>query len=226
MSARREGIVGLHQGQPVLAAGATIENACAGAVLVHGRGASAADILTLVPELNHPGFHYLAPQAAGGTWYPHSFLAPVEMNEPGLSSGLAAIGDVLTQLEDEGVPAERTLLLGFSQGACLALEYAARHQQRYGGIACLSGALITLDHAARSGENVSASLAGTPVFFGCSDVDAHIPRERVEESAEVMERLGGEVTLRLYRGMGHTINKDEITFVREMMSRLRGEDAG
>jgi phospholipase/carboxylesterase len=185
--------------------------------MVHGRGATAEDILELAGELKQGGFAYLAPQAAQHSWYPNSFLAPIPSNEPGLSSGLAVIASILVQLAEAGIPAERTILLGFSQGACLALEFAARHAQRYGGLVGLSGGLIGPDGTPR---DYAGSLGGTPVFLGCSDSDFHIPKERVEHSAEVLQRLGGEVTKRLYPRMGHTVNRDEIRFVQGMMAAL------
>ncbi len=206
-----------HQGQPVGTAGAPLSEATAAMVMVHGRGASAESILTLVPALDRPDFAYLAPQASGSTWYPNSFLAPIPSNEPGISSGMRAIRDVLDRVEDAGIPLERTVLLGFSQGACLALEFVARHARRYGGVACLSGGLIGPDGTPR---DYDGSLDGTLVFLGCSDVDFHIPKERVELSAQVMRRLGGEVTMRLYPGMGHLVNDDEIEQVQAMMDAV------
>jgi phospholipase/carboxylesterase len=208
---------GPHQGQPIRMAGEPISRARAAMLMVHGRGASAADILSLADELAQPGFAYLAPQAAGNTWYPNRFLVPVAQNEPWLSSALAFLGVVLGEIINAGIPYERIMLLGFSQGACLTLEYAARHARRYGGIAGLSGALIGPDDAPR---DYPGSLAGTPVFLGCSDVDFHVPKERVSQTAEVLTRLGAEVTERLYPGMGHNVNQDEIDFVRGMMQGL------
>lgn len=203
-----------HEGQPVRTAGVPLAEARAAMVMVHGRGASADNILDLVPLLRMDGVAFLAPQAAGGQWYPYGFMAPIERNEPGITSGLRAISRVLEQVAAAGVPTERALLLGFSQGACLATEFAARHARRYGGVACLSGGLIGPDGTPRE---YAGSLDGTPVFLGCSDVDAHIPEPRVRESAEVLRRLGGEVTMRIYPGMAHTINDDEITEVRRMI---------
>jgi phospholipase/carboxylesterase len=208
---------GPHQGQPVLTAGEPLEKAKAAMIMVHGRGASAEDILSLTPELHQPGFAYLAPQAAGYAWYPNSFLAPIASNEPGLSSGLAVITSLLEKLTEAGISPERTILLGFSQGACLSLEFAARNARRYGGLAGLSGGLIGPD---RTPRDYPGSLDGTPVFLGCSDVDPHIPKKRVELSAEVLQRLGGNVTARLYPRMGHTVNRDEIDFVQNMMSAI------
>jgi phospholipase/carboxylesterase len=208
---------GPHEGQPLLTAGEPLDRATAAMVMAHGRGAAAEDILELATELRQTGFAYLAPQAAQHSWYPNSFLAPIPSNEPGLSSGLAVIASILAQLVEAGIPAERTILLGFSQGACLSLEFAARNAQRYGGLVGLSGGLIGPEGTPR---NYAGSLAGTPVFLGCSDADFHIPKERVEHTAEVLQRLGGVVTKRLYPRMGHTVNRDEIRFVQGMMAAL------
>jgi phospholipase/carboxylesterase len=208
---------GPHQGQPVLTAGEPLDNARAVMVMVHGRGATAQDILTVADELAQPGFAYLAPQAAGNTWYPNSFLAPIPSNEPGLSSGLTAIADVLTQVSKAGISPERTMLLGFSQGACLMLEFVARHARRYGGVAGLSGGLVGPDGTPR---DYVGTLGGTPILLGCSDVDPHVPKGRVEHTAQVLRRLGGDVTMRLYPNMGHVINQDEMDFIRGMMRKL------
>jgi len=205
---------GLHQGQPVRQSGEPLTRARATMIMLHGRGATADEILTLADELAVPGFAYLAPQAAANTWYPFSFLSPIDQNEPDISSGLAAIGDVLAMIEGAGISAERTILLGFSQGACLSLEFTARAARRYGGVAGLSGGLIGPDGTPR---DYSGSLAGTPIFLGCSDVDPHIPTPRVVETAAVLRRLGGAVDARLYPGMGHTINEDELEAVRGIM---------
>jgi predicted esterase len=206
-----------HGGQPVRAAGTPLAEARAAVVMVHGRGATAESILTLAPALAMDGVAFLAPQAGGGTnqWYPLGFMAPIERNEPGITSGMRAIARVLDTVAAAGVPPERTLLLGFSQGACLATEFAARHARRYGGVAGLSGGLIGPDGTPR---DYPGSLDGTPVFLGCSDVDGHIPAARVRESADVLRRLGGEVTMRLYPGMGHLVNEDEIAEVRAMLA--------
>lgn len=184
--------------------------------MVHGRGASAEDILSLASEFYHPEFAYLAPQAANNTWYPYPFMTPMQQNEPWLSSALQALEETLAYIT-EHVPAERVILLGFSQGACLATEFAARNARRYLGIAGLSGGLIGPDGTPR---DYPGSLDGTPVFLGCSDIDPHIPKERVEETARVLTALGGEVTMRLYPKMAHTINEDEIAAVRDMMAAV------
>jgi predicted esterase len=211
------GTPGPHQGQPVRHSGEPLTRASAAMVMVHGRGGTADDILTLSDELAVSGFAYLAPQAAGNTWYPFSFLSPIEQNEPGISSGLATIADVLATIERAGIPAERTMLVGFSQGACLSLEFTARAARRYAGIAGLSGGLIGPDGTPR---DYSGSLAGTPIFLGCSDVDPHIPAPRVVETAAVLRRLGADVDARLYPGMGHTINEEEVEAVRGMMGAV------
>lgn len=210
---------GPHQSQPVLTAGAPLAQAHAVMVMIHGRGASAHDILTFVDSFARPDFAYLAPQAANHTWYPNSFLAPLASNEPGLSSGLALIESVISQIAAAGIPLARTMILGFSQGACLTLEYGARHASRYGGIVGWSGGLIGPDGTPR---DYAGSLASTPVFLGCSDVDAHVPKARVDLTADVLRRLGGEVIERIYPNMGHTVNQDEIESVRQMMAALDG----
>ena len=197
----------LHRGQPVYTAGERLSNAWAAMVLVHGRGASASDILLLGEELYHPQFAYLAPQAAGNTWYPYSFLAPIAQNEPWLTSALETVAAVVQQVEDAGIDARRIVVGGFSQGACLASEFVARNPRRYGGLLAFSGGLIGPPGGLRT---YSGDLGGTPVFLGCSDVDPHIPQERVLESAQILEALGGDVVYRLYPGMGHTVNRDEI----------------
>lgn len=203
-----------HADQPVRSAGATLSQATAAMVMIHGRGASADSILTLVPALNRPEITYLAPQARGNTWYPNSFLSPIPENEPGISSGMRVIEQVLQQISAAGIPAERTLLLGFSQGACLTTEFVARHARRYGGVAGLSGGLIGPDGTPRE---YSGSLDRTPIFLGCSDVDSHIPADRVRESETVLTRLGAVVSMQLYPGMGHVVNDDEIESVRRLV---------
>jgi phospholipase/carboxylesterase len=187
-------------------------------VMVHGRGGSAEDMLGLGRELGRPELAYVAPQASpalGNAWYPYSFMAPMAQNEPGLSSALEVLGDLVAHLETGGIPAERIVLLGFSQGACLSLEFAARNARRYGGVVALSGGLIGPPGTPR---DYIGSLAGTPVFLGCSDRDPHIPRERVEESARVFEAMGAAVTERIYPAMGHTVNEDELDFVRGLLA--------
>lgn len=206
-----------HRDQPLLTAGAPLNQARAAMILIHGRGARADNILEITRELPQAGLAFLAPQAAGNVWYPNRFIAPLADNEPWLSSALARVESVLAQVTQAGIPPERTLLLGFSQGACLTLEFAARHAQHYGGVVGLSGGLIGPEGTPRT---YPGSLAGTPVFLGCSDVDFHIPKELVNEAAEVLQRLGGNVTKRLYPNHDHSINQDEIEFVQAMLSEV------
>ena len=182
--------------------------------MIHGRGASADSILTLADELRLDDVAYVAPQAAGNTWYPFSFLSPIPRNEPGITSGMGVIASLIARLREEGVGAERIALLGFSQGACLSLEFAARHARRYAGVFALSGGLIGPPGTPRA---YTGGFAGTPVFLGCSDVDAHIPVERVHESADVFRRMGATVDARIYPGMGHLVNADEIAAVRALL---------
>ena len=192
-------------------------------ILVHGRGASARDILTVAAAVDTPGFAYLAPEAAGSAWYPNRFMEPIETNQPWLDSALQVVGDILAGVEQR-LPADHIVLLGFSQGACLALEFAARNARRYGGLVGLSGGLIGPDGTPR---DYPGSLAGTPVFLGCSDVDPHIPAERVRESGRVLESLGGKVRVELYRGLGHEVNEDEAAIVRALMAAVsRREEVG
>ncbi|HEY8600381.1 MAG TPA: alpha/beta hydrolase [Thermomicrobiales bacterium] len=207
----------MSDGIQLLVAGEELARARGAVVMVHGRGASAESILGLAESLQTAGLALLAPQAAGGSWYPYSFLAPLEQNEPSLSAALATIGATLDAVAAAGVPAERTVLLGFSQGACLALEYAARNARRYGGVVGLSGGLIGPDGTPR---DYAGSLGDTPVFLGCSDVDFHIPQARVIESAEILRGLGGTVEMRIYPGMGHTVNEDELEAVQGILDRL------
>ena len=217
MTTQSRPIAGQHQGQPVRTAGVPLDQAVAAMVMVHGRGATAESILTLVPALGVSGFAFLAPQAAGNTWYPNSFLAPIPSNEPGITSGINAIADIIAAISDAGIPLSRTMLLGFSQGACLSLEYAARHASRYGGIAGLSGGLIGPDGTLR---NYPGSFDGTPAFLGCSDIDGHVPALRVTESASVLRHMEANVTMKLYPGMGHLVNEDEIAAVNAMMEEV------
>ena len=201
---------------PVLQTGEPLGKARAAMILVHGRGATAEDIMTIGAELLHPGFAYLAPQAAGNAWYPNPFTAPIETNEPYLSSALDVLENLLAKVE-ETIPGERVILLGFSQGACLTLEFAARHARRYGGVVGLSGGLIGPDGTPR---DYPGDFAGTPAFLGCSDIDPHIPKERVLEAGDAFKRMGAEVVVRLYPGMLHTVSADEIRSVNELIKPL------
>ena len=181
-------------------------------IVVHGRGASAEDILTLALELGLEDIAYVAPQAHGNTWYPYSFLAPIAQNEPGISSAFGVLSRLIDSLHDHSVDSQRIAFLGFSQGACLTLEYAARHARRYAGVFALSGGLIGPPGTPLS---YAGSFDRTPVFLGCSDIDPHIPLERVRESAEVFRRMDAKVDERVYPRMGHTVNADEIHAITE-----------
>ncbi len=188
-------------------------------VMVHGRNAAPANILDLVPSFERPDITYLAPAAAGRTWYPYSFMARQETNEPGLSSGLWVLEHLVQDVVARGIRKDHVILLGFSQGACLTAEFAVRHADRYGGVILYSGGVIG---APGTAWEYPGSFDGTPIFLGCSDVDAHVPRTRVDESATVLTRMGATVTERIYPGMGHTVNDDEIAFTKSLLGSLTG----
>jgi len=196
-----------HAGRPVLRSGPAPEDARLAAILLHGRGASAEDILGLADQLGARDIAYAAPQAAGSTWYPYPFLAPLEQNEPWLGSALRTVAGLVDDFSRRGTPAQRIAIIGFSQGACLALEFAARHARRYAAVVAFTGGLIGPPGTAR---DYAGDFAGTPVFIGSSDVDAHVPVERVRESTALFRRMGAAVDERIYAGMGHTINADEL----------------
>lgn len=205
-----------HAGQPVLTFGPPPAEARLGAILIHGRGASADDILGLAHEFALPDVAYLAPEAAGHTWYPYSFLTNMDRNEPYLSSALLVIEGLVQHFAQQGLPAERVALMGFSQGACLTLEFAARHARRYAAVAGFSGGVIGPPGTPR---DYPGSFDGTPAFIGCSDIDPHIPVERVRESAELFRTMGATVDERIYPGMGHTINQAEVDAVRLLLEK-------
>ncbi len=208
---------GPHHGQPIRRAGAPLGAGRAAGILLHGRGATAESILDLVRVLASDGITWLAPQAAGHTWYPNRFVAPIETNEPWLTSALDAVGDALAQIELAGIGRRHVILAGFSQGACLALEFVVRTPARYGGVAGLSGGLIGPPGTEWPDRG---SLDGTPVFLGCSDVDDHIPKARVLESAAALRARGAAVVDVLYPGMGHTVNEDEMAHVQRVVEGL------
>lgn len=208
-----------HAGQPVIAAGAPLDRAKGVVIMVHGRGAGPHNILDLVPVLDRPSLAYLAPAAANSTWYPFSFMAETAKNEPYLSSALQRLADLLSEIESRGHRRERIVLLGFSQGACLASEFAVRQASRFGGVIAFSGGLIGPPGTT---WNRSGSFDGTPAFFGCSDVDAHVPKTRVDESVAVFTRMHAAVTARIYPGMGHTINDDEIAHSQNILDGVIG----
>jgi len=206
-----------HAGQPVIEAGAPLGQGRGVVLMVHGRNATPANILELVPRLARPTFTYLAPAAAGRTWYPNSFITPIAGNEPYLSSALGLLESLVARIEAAGIPRTRIVLLGFSQGACLSAEFAVRHASRFGGVIVFSGGLIG---APGTRWEFDGRFDGTPVFLGCSDVDAHIPEARVRETAKVLGRLGAQVDMRLYPGMGHLVNEDEIDAVRALLDTV------
>jgi predicted esterase len=208
--------VSIAHGQRVLQAGEPLASARAAMILLHGRGATADDIMTLASEVQAPGWVYFSPQAAGNAWYPNPFTAPLESNEPYLSTALEMVSGLVKRIEAT-VPAQRIVVLGFSQGACLTLEWAARTARRYGAIFGLSGGLIGPDGTPR---DYPGDFAGTPVFLGCSDSDPFIPARRVEEAGEILQRMGAAVTVRIYPGMGHEVSGDEIASVREIVAGI------
>lgn len=214
-------ITGPHAGQPILTAGVPIERARVAMILIHGRGAGAQSILGLAAALEeagaHADIHYIAPHAAGATWYPQRFLAPLKANQPYLDSARAALHSLIAQCVAKGIPQDRVVIAGFSQGACLSLDTALHAPRRYGAVVALSGGLIGPPGTTFDADG---DLAGTPVFIGCSDVDMHIPVERVHESAAAMRRLGAEVDERIYAGMGHTVNDDEVNCVVELLNGI------
>ncbi len=207
-----------HKDKPVIYKGAAVENAKAAMILIHGRGADAESILTLSEVFAEEDFLYAAPQANNNTWYPFSFLAPVDDNEPGITSGLSKINSTLKTLNEKGISSERIILLGFSQGACLVLEYCSRFPQKFGGVVGLSGGLIGPDGIIRI--KPGASLNGSSIFLGCSDIDPHIPIERVHFTEKYLEEMGGNVTKKIYPGLGHTINDDEIKIIKVFMNDI------
>jgi predicted esterase len=201
----------------VKTAGLPLEQASAALVLVHGRGASAESILSLCDELDVSQFAALAPQAAEQTWYPHSFLAPIEANQPWLDTALELLEHLVGHILSYGIPSEQIALLGFSQGACLTLEYTARRPRRYGAVIGLTGGLIGPPGTLR---DYSGRLDGTPVFLGSGDPDSHVPFERVEETQRVLQKMGAVVELRRYPGMPHTINQDELAATRAVLQKV------
>ena len=206
-----------HRDQPVLHRGSALEDAAGAVILLHGRGASASDILSVADEMYYPELAYLAPQAAGDTWYPNSFLAPLAENQPWLSSALMKIKDIVDSIVSSGVPRQKIVVAGFSQGACLSTEFVARHAGQYGGLIAFTGGLIG---PPGTRFQYPGSLAGIQAFLGAGDPDPHVPWERVEASASVLSEMGANVTLRRYPGMPHTISEDEIKSARPIIEGL------
>jgi len=206
-----------HARQPVAEAGVALAHSPAAVIMVHGRNAGRANILDLPARLERPNLTYLAPASAGGTWYPYSFMADIASNEPGISSGIAVLSALVTRVENAGIPKSRIVLAGFSQGACLTSEFAIRHASRFGGVLVFTGGAIGPEGT--TWEN-DGDFGATPVFIGCSDRDAHVPESRARETADVFRRLGADVTLRIYPGMGHVVNDDEIAFARSVLDTV------
>jgi phospholipase/carboxylesterase len=203
-----------HRLGAVRISGAPIEEAVGAVILLHGRGGSAEDILSLACPIKLPELTYVAPQAAGKSWYPNSFLAPIDSNQPWLLSALDKVQSILDMLHQAGIGAERVAIGGFSQGACLATEFVASHPRRYAGLFALTGGLI----GPPGGQLTDGGdLAGTPAFFGSSDPDPHVPWSRVQESARTFEGMGADVKLKRYEHRAHTISSDEIEVVHQLL---------
>jgi phospholipase/carboxylesterase len=209
-----------HRGQPVVEAGLPLGAAPVAVIMVHGRNAAPANILDLVPRIARPSVTYLAPAAADRTWYPNSFMSDIASNEPGLSSGLGVLRALMEKVRRTGIPQARIVLLGFSQGACLASEFAVRYAARFGGLAALSGGLVG---PPGTRWDWPGGFDRMPAFFGCSDRDAHVPRARVAESAAVFARMGADVTERIYPDMGHRVIDDEIAWLQRLLDDVSGQ---
>ncbi|MCA9891824.1 MAG: dienelactone hydrolase family protein [Anaerolineae bacterium] len=206
-----------HSSTPVMETGLPVAEAQAALVLIHGRGAGPQGMMPLLAHLNVPGYTYLLPAASGNTWYPNRFIVPREQNQPYLDAALGKIDSVVSHLIEQGIPTEKIVLLGFSQGACLATEYAARNPARYGGVVALSGGLI-----GAKGEltGYEGDLQDTPIYLGCDADDVHIPQQRVHESADILSNLGGQVKKQIFNGLGHSVNEVELAIARSMMTRV------
>jgi predicted esterase len=206
-----------HADQPIVQAGQRLGTSPAVVIMVHGRNAAPENILDLVPHLARPNVTYLAPAAGGRTWYPYSFMAEIATNEPGLSSALRMLEGLVARVEQAGVPKSRIVMLGFSQGACLTSEFAVRHAARFGGFAIFTGGAIG---PAGTTWNYPGTFAGTPIFMGCSDRDMHVPESRVRETAAMFTRMGANVDTRIYPGMGHLVNDDEIAAAQGILDAI------
>jgi len=206
-----------HEGQEVVEAGLPLGRSPVAAIMVHGRNAAPANILDLARRFDRPDITYLAPAAAGRTWYPYSFMAEIDSNEPGISSGLAVLDSLVQRVEAAGIKRSSIVLAGFSQGACLLCEFAIRHASRFGGILAFSGGAIG---PPGTRWNYPGRFDHTPVFLGCSDQDAHVPETRVRETADLFAHMGANVTLRIYPDMGHLVNDDEITCAQQMLDSV------
>lgn len=213
-----DNLISPHFGENIIYSGSDIKNAKNAIILVHGRGGTAESMLGLTDELNLVDTIIIAPQADDFTWYPYRFIEKREMNEPGISSGLQLIDSIKKSLNQNEIKSENIFLLGFSQGACLVLDYAARNPEKYGGVFALSGGLIG---DILNKNDYYGDLQSTSIFLGCSNIDSHIPEVRVHESAEILKSLKANVTVKIYENMGHTINQDEINNVNEILSNQK-----
>lgn len=206
-----------HSTTPVMETGLPISEADAALILIHGRGAGPQGMMPLLAHLNVPGYSFLLPAASGNTWYPNRFIVPRDQNQPHLDAALQKVDSVVSNLVEQGIPTEKIVLLGFSQGACLATEYAARNPARYGGVVALSGGLIGADDELVGYEG---DLQGTPIYLGCDADDFHIPQQRVDDSADILSQLGGKVKKQIFTGLGHTVNEVELAITRKMMTNI------
>jgi len=204
-----------HIGRKILYEGTPLNEARAAMVLLHGRGATAQSMQDLADEINTENLAFIIPQAENFSWYPFPFIENREKNEPDLSSALVLVDSLINAVVENGINKDNIFLLGFSQGACLAADYVARHSAKYGGVFILSGGLIGRE---LENDEYDGNLQQTPVFLGCSDFDFHIPENRVHESAEIFDKLNAKVTKKIYPGMGHTINQDEMNHINKMLS--------
>ena len=204
----------MHQ-KEFITAGQSLEEASKVLIMIHGRGGSAEDILGLSDHLHVKDFAILAPKATGNTWYPYSFLMPPSQNEPWLSSALQVIKEIVNDVVSKGVTQDRIYFLGFSQGACLTLEFVSRNATHYGGVVAFTGGLIG-DKIYE--QNYAGNFDGTKIFIGTSDPDPHVPVQRVHDSELILRKLNASVTVKVYKGMGHTINQDEIDAANNILS--------
>jgi len=212
-----------HRDSPVRQFGKPLREASGAVILLHGRGGSAEDILSLAREFSLPQLVFLAPQAAGNSWYPNSFLAPIAQNEPWLTSALHKVETTVQMVNEAGISSERIVIGGFSQGACLATEFVARHPKRYSGLIAFTGGLIgPLD----ADLTHTGDLAGTPAFFGSGDPDPHVPWQRVEQSGQILAEMGAAVTVRRYANRAHTISGEEIDFAKNLIRDAFGTNTG
>ena len=196
----------------IIRKGPAIQEADKVAILIHGRGASAASILSLADHLNLNGFALMAPEAEGNTWYPYSFMAPDQQNEPAFSKAIGIIDALVKDCLKEGIPSENIYFIGFSQGACLTLEYTAQNALQYGGVIAFTGGLIgqTL-----SKDKYKGDFAKTPIFIGSSERDMHVPLSRIEESVNLLKEMGADVKMMIFKDTQHTIRQEEIDWVNE-----------